>query len=1613
MTILVGGTKRVDFDQIGTFAFIGGTTTLATGTVYRVSDGSSFNELTGTFTYDSAGVLTGGTITGWKRVIDGSVAFTATELSVPVTEFLNYLATLDHTALFNAVLGGDDKISGSAFNDELFGAGNDTMAGGAGGDDYTVTEAGDQVIEKASQGIDTVSCAVDGYVLAENVENLYLLDGVSKGTGNSLGNEILAVGSGSNLLDGALGDDTLDGGAGADTLIGGAGNDTYIVSSLADTVTENENEGTDTIRAGAALVDFSLEGLPFAHIENLQLEGKAGFDSVGKGNALNNVISGHSGVTFLLHGLDGNDTLLGNIHNDILDGGTGADLMAGGQGGDIYAVDDAKDKVVELAGPSGGYDIVNAQVSHVLAANVEELNLQDSAVSGTGNALGNWIQGNAGGNKLSGLAGDDEIQGGNGGDTLNGGAGDDELYGEGGDDSLLGEAGDDGLSGGNGNDTLIGGAGNDAYDDVGLDDTIVELAGQGIDLIRTELSEFTLDTKALANVENLNFGDGPAKGTGNNLNNYIEGTASNDTLDGGLGNDTLDGLGGDDLMFGGKGSDSFYVDSAANVVVEQGKDSGIDTVYSTAASLDLSGYATIGVENLVLLVGGSDGTGNALANVIKGNDGNNKLDGGLGDDTLIGGKGYDTYVVDSAKDKIVELTDLPAVYDQVEATVSYVLSANIEDLYLMGGGDIDGTGNSGNNNIFGNAGGNKILGLGGADIVNGKEGKDTLDGGAGTDILSGGAGDDLILGGAGEDDINDGAGNDTVKGGAGSDRYTLEDSGTVLFEAAGQGIDLVILSYEDPNFILPSNVENLDLLDLPGGKGTIVGTGNSADNVIRGNSLANKLTGLLGNDTLDGLGGVDTMVGGKGNDFYFIDSVSDVVTEEENEGTDTVIVELAGPADMSVNLFNVENMIFAGGTAVGNSLDNRITGNALFNVISGGIGNDTLDGAANDDELAGGEGNDSLLGGDGHDILAGGAGNDTMVGGKGNDEYIVDGAGDKVVETAGTDGGFDLVIVTGVTSYTLSASVERLELGGGAANGTGNGQSNGIEGNNLNNKLSGMAGNDTLDGALGADTMAGGAGNDIYSVDSADDKVVEAAGQGIDTIDSSLTNYSLDTKALANVENLNLGGNAGVGVGNSLNNYIRGWNQSDTLIGGAGNDTLDGYVGADSMIGGKGDDTYYVNKSGDTITELAGEGKDTIVTSIDLSLAAGAFVNIENVKIDDNAGAATIDGNALNNLVLGNTSANKISGAAGGDTLHGGSDNDTLNGEDGNDSLIGDDGNDSLNGGIGVDTMIGGAGDDIYIVDSAKEKITELAGIGSGYDIVHTTVDYVLSANVEDLYLEGSATNGTGNAQDNHLQGNDNANKLLGMAGNDSLYSGLGDDTLDGGAGNDTLNGSEGADSLLGGAGDDTLSGDLGVDTMAGGAGNDTYYVLESDDKVSEAAGQGVDSVIVADDFTYSLTPNLENAEAWSGADITGNDLANVIDGIGNDSGDNLLSGLGGNDTLGGGAGLDTLTGGAGRDHFVFTNIDAAVDRVTDFDAGPLGDVLDLSELLTGYIDGTSNASEFVKFVEAGGDTTVQVDFDGAVNGINFVDVCLLQDVSLSNSNQAVMEGNLILASLE
>jgi Ca2+-binding RTX toxin-like protein len=324
-------------------------------------------------------------------------------------------------------LGGNDTLIGGAGPDTLSGGtGADSMEGGMGADAYVVDNPGDIVVEAVDAGVDRVSASIS-YTLSAEVENLYLTGTASSGSGNGLANLIQGNDSdntlygldGADTLIGAGGADTLDGGTGADKMQGGSGNDIYYVDVAGDQTVESS---TDPLEVD--LVISSVSRALNSNLENLTLVGGA---AVGTGNALNNQVIGNA-LANNLQGVAGADTLIGGAGNDTLNGGTGADRMEGGEGDDVYAVENAGDVVVELAGQ--GVDRIGSTVSWVLGDNVENLTLAGAgAIGGTGNGLNNVISGNGNANLIDGGSGDDTLTGGNGADTLIGGDGQDSLSG--------------------------------------------------------------------------------------------------------------------------------------------------------------------------------------------------------------------------------------------------------------------------------------------------------------------------------------------------------------------------------------------------------------------------------------------------------------------------------------------------------------------------------------------------------------------------------------------------------------------------------------------------------------------------------------------------------------------------------------------------------------------------------------------------------------------------------------------------------------------------------------------------------------------------------------------------------------------------------------------------------------------------------------------------------------------------------------------------------------------------------------------------------------------------------------------------------------------------------
>ncbi len=509
----------------------------------------------------------------------------------------------------------------------------------------------------------------------------------------------------------------------------------------------------------------------------------------------------------------------------------------------------------------------------------------------------------------------------------------------------------------------------------------------------------------------------------------------------------------------------------------------------------------------------------------------------------------------------------------------------------------------------------------------------------------------------------------------------------------------------------------------------------------------------------------------------------------------------------------------------------------------------------------------------------------------------------------------------GLVCYSYDSSGYMIEGGYTIARGVvienaiGGNSNDRLYGNEVSNRLEGGAGQDQLDGREGADTMIGGSGDDTYYVDVSDDVILELGGGGNESVYSSAINYTLGE----NIEDLHLTGTGVNGTGNSLDSVISGNERANVLNGGGGSDTLYGLGGNDRLIvndrqflmadGGEGVDTLALGGTGLVLDltfplpaaklwsieriDLTGTGNNTLIIS-QASVLGGigtVFGGAHILVVEGNSGdkvqfaepdwiqtgSISYAEGMFDRWVLGNAeihvgqalspSGATIVGTVGNDII---STTVSVPGQ----SVTTNYG-DTIDGGTGNDNMAGGLGDDTYYVDALLDVVVEEAN--AGRDKVFASASYVLGANIEDLALIGAANiNAAGNTLQNVLTGNS------------------GNNVLDGGA---------------------------DADTMAGGLGDDTYVVDSLGDFVTEAAGEGTDTVNAS--VNWTLGANLENLILTGGASISGygNDLANVIEG---NTGSNVLLG---------GLGADTLSGGDDADYLLIDGEDIDVSGGAGFDS--------------------------------------------------------------------------------
>lgn len=1132
---------------------------------------------------------------------------------------------------------------------------------------------------------------------------------------------------------------------------------------------------------------------------------------------------------------------------------------------------------------------------------------------------------------------------------INGTAGDDVLTGTDGDDLVNGGAGNDVIDGVSGTDTLNGGDGDDLFrfnavrlstltPPIGLID-----GGAGHDTVdlRT-VSPAQLGMIRLANdsfasavwfgsqrfeirgVERILFGDtDDSIGHTSNYTGPLE-------LHGGGGADrfTVNALdiGASIAAYGEAGDDEFFVSGSFGGSVRMGVvngGSGIDLLkLNIGFTIDLrAGTATAGsasfsvasfervqaaaVSGHVTTVSGSD-TAEVLEINPLFNDGSVGVvfDGRGGNDTLSGSAGADTLIGEAGDDAI--------------------------------------TGGGGGDQLFGDLNGSSTTG-GGADVIDGGEGADIIVGGLGADVLWGGVGNDTIYNGVayrGVAAVGDTAsatgisfntaidgGNDVIHGGDGIDTAYL-----IFDRAAGVGLDASDPTREAAILsggVRIGGVTGIEQINFYGG---------AAADQVTGGIGADALAGAGGDDTLRGAGGDDTLRGGDGDDLLDGGDGVDVANYVDAPNGVTVDLRLQGQAQYTGHgadtLRSIEGLF-------GSRFTDRLVGDGGANTLRDfNLGDDVLMGGGGGDAITvsrtQGASAVSLWGEDGDDQLVftttpgryvdtvtldGGAGNDLIRSEGGAVVTVSAGTGDDAVVIQTLGGTHLLTLGDGRDTLTLLSTAGSLRPTGAI---TVRDFATGATGDRLD--LSAWLSGGALVGyRAGTNPFTD---NYLQLVQSGTSTLLQVARNG-DAVGwqtlITFENTGLRAFEAANLSGfaprLVLNGTSGADMltGGGGDDVLWGYDGADTLHGLAGRDFLDGGRGADQMIGGADDDFYLVDDANDIVVDGAGEGaRDFVQASASYVLAAGVEVEVMAAPTTD---AVNLTGNEFNQFMSGGNGVNILSGMGGDDSIHAGA---------GNDILRGGDGSDVLDGNAGADRMEGGSGNDLFYVDNAGDVVIEARS--EGVDTVQAMVSVALSADVEQLFLTGSAgLTGRGNALANFISGTDGGDLLYGQAGDDEidgrggddrLFGNEGADRLYGGGGGDLLDGGSSDDQLAGGEGEDTLNGDEGADRMSGGGGDDRYVVENAGDRVTEFANEGTDTVETSVGFT--LGDDVENLFALSGdkwfdgerdGDIalTGNMLANRINGntgwnvIAGGAGDDVISGGGGRDRIDGGAGVDTL----------------------------------------------------------------------------------------------------------
>jgi Ca2+-binding RTX toxin-like protein len=500
--------------------------------------------------------------------------------------------TIRGSAYHDTIYGDIDAFSGSGRDRINAGAGDDTIysntgnynniIGGSGRDYVSLWGAANVNLNLASTGIERLESGsgndnLDGSRQTQSIE-------VTGGEGNDtirgsafddiiFGDVNWYSGSGRDRINAGAGDDKIySNTSNHNNIIGGAGRDYVSLWGAANVNLNLASTGIERLESGSGNDNLDASG----QTQSINVMGGAGNDTI-RGGAFDDTIYGDinsysRGGNDHIYAGAGGDRVHAGGGNDTVNGGSGLDTMEGGAGIDTVDYTGTTTKVT--------IDLAAAVATHA---------------DGSKETISDF----------------ESARGGSASDVLRGSHLANSLAGAGGNDTIYGFAGNDILNGGMGADTMVGGLGNDIYfvdnlGDVATDPNAEGISG-GLDTVLSSIS-YTLGST----IEHLTLAPGGAiSGTGNTLNNIINGNNRSNVVSGRDGNDTLNGAGGNDTLNGGNGNDSL-----------NGGD-GNDAVTGANGADSLNG-----------------GSG---ADTISGDNGNDILTGGLGRDVLKGGNGSDRF----------------------------------------------------------------------------------------------------------------------------------------------------------------------------------------------------------------------------------------------------------------------------------------------------------------------------------------------------------------------------------------------------------------------------------------------------------------------------------------------------------------------------------------------------------------------------------------------------------------------------------------------------------------------------------------------------------------------------------------------------------------------------------------------------------------------------------------------------------------------------------------------------------------------------------------------------------------------------------------------------------